>query len=312
LGSKCLVMQTTGNNLGLSRTQTFGGDLRENVSGCHPDFQSFILFFLYVCSLVSLLWLVYIVRPLYYYSSVLKSTLFSPNSFPQSSLSIPDLCCPSEIKTFRCYKGTAYKLRPSPFGIYLWSLESVILLPEPNSLTRKNIPWNFNESCKLAFLTLKQAFISALVLTHYKPGCLLVIETNASDYALAAILSQVESNREIHPVTYLSRTFLDTKLNYNTHDKELMAIYEAFKAWRHFFEGTEVPIDIVMDYKNLGYFCTTRILYRRQAWWSTFLSGFDMVVIFRPGHLGTKPDALTCWPDLYPKGEGKPYGTVNP
>jgi Reverse transcriptase (RNA-dependent DNA polymerase) len=35
-------------------------------------------------------------------------------------------------------------------------------------LTRKNIPWNFDESCKLAFLTLKQAFISALVLTHYK------------------------------------------------------------------------------------------------------------------------------------------------
>jgi RNase H-like domain found in reverse transcriptase len=61
-------------------------------------------------------------------------------------------------------------------------------------LTQKNIPWNFDESCKLAFLTLKQAFISTLVLTHYKPGCLLVIETDASDYTLAAILSQVESN----------------------------------------------------------------------------------------------------------------------
>jgi RNase H-like domain found in reverse transcriptase len=97
-------------------------------------------------------------------------------------------------------------------------------------LTRKNIPWNFDESCKLAFLTLKQAFISAPVLTHYKPGCLLVIETDASNYALAAILSQVESNGEIHPITYLSRTFSDTKLNYDMHDKELMAIYEAFKA----------------------------------------------------------------------------------
>jgi hypothetical protein len=48
LGSKCLVMQTMGNYLGLSRTQTFRGDLREDVSGCHPDFQSFILFPLYV------------------------------------------------------------------------------------------------------------------------------------------------------------------------------------------------------------------------------------------------------------------------
>jgi RNase H-like domain found in reverse transcriptase len=145
-------------------------------------------------------------------------------------------------------------------------------------LTRKNIPWNFDESCKLAFLTLKQAFISAPVLTHYKPSCLLVIETDASNYALAAILSQVESNREIHLVTYLSWTFSDTELNYDTHDKELMAIYEAFKAWRHYLEGTEVPINVVTDHKNLEYSCTTRILSRRQARWSTFLSGFKWLL----------------------------------
>jgi hypothetical protein len=136
LGSKCLVMQTTGNYLRQSRTQTFRGNLREDVSGCHPDFQSFILSFLYVYSSVSLLWLVYMVKPLYYYSSVLKSISFSPNSFPQSFLSVPNLCCPSEIRTFRCYEGTAYKLRPSPFRICLQSLEFIILLPEPNSILK--------------------------------------------------------------------------------------------------------------------------------------------------------------------------------
>jgi hypothetical protein len=133
LRSKCLVTQTTSNYLGLSRAWTFGGDPREDVSGCHPDFQSFILLSLYVYSLVLLSWLVYIIKPLYYYSSVLKSTSFSPDSFPQSSLSIPDLCCPSEIRTFRCYEGTVHKLRPSPFRICLQSPESVILLSEPNS-----------------------------------------------------------------------------------------------------------------------------------------------------------------------------------
>jgi hypothetical protein len=120
----------------LSRTQIFRGDLGEDVSGCHPDFQSFILFFFYVYSLVSLLWLVYIVKPLYYFSSVLKSTLFTPNFFPQSFLSIPDLYCPSEIRTFRCYEGTAHKLRPSPFRTHLRSPESVILLSEPNSISK--------------------------------------------------------------------------------------------------------------------------------------------------------------------------------
>jgi hypothetical protein len=120
----------------LSRTRTFGGDLGEDVSGCHPDFQSLILFSFYVYSLVSLLWLVYIVKSLYYFSSVLKSTSFTPNSFPQSSPQIPDLYCPSEIRTFRCYEGTAHKLRPSPFGTHLQSPESIILLSELNSILK--------------------------------------------------------------------------------------------------------------------------------------------------------------------------------
>jgi RNase H-like domain found in reverse transcriptase len=58
----------------------------------------------------------------------------------------------------------------------------------------------------------------------------LVIETDALDYALAAILSQVEPNGEIHSVTYLSQTFSEIELNHDTHDKELMAIYKEFKA----------------------------------------------------------------------------------
>jgi hypothetical protein len=120
----------------LSRTRIFGGNHREDVSGCHLDLQSFILFPLYVNLLVSLLWLVYIVKSLYYFSSVLKATSFTPNSSPQSFLLIPDLFSPSEIRTFRCYKGTAHKLRPSPFGTHLQSLEFVILLPEPNSISK--------------------------------------------------------------------------------------------------------------------------------------------------------------------------------
>jgi RNase H-like domain found in reverse transcriptase len=131
---------------------------------------------------------------------------------------------PRKVKDIQSFSGFANFYRQ-----YIHNCSDIIV--PLTWLTRKNIPWNSDESCKLAFLTLKQAFISAPILTHYKPGCPLVIKTDVSDYELAAILSQVESNGEIHPVTYLSRTFLDTKLNYDTHDKELMAIYEAFKAW---------------------------------------------------------------------------------
>jgi RNase H-like domain found in reverse transcriptase len=138
---------------------------------------------------------------------------------------------PQKVKDIQSFLGFANLYRQ-----YIHNYSDIVVLL--THLTQRNKPWNFDESCKLAFLTLKQAFISALVLTHYKPSCLLIIESDTLNYALTAILSQVKPNREIHSVTYLSRTFLDTELNYDTHDKELMAIYEAFKVWQHYLEGT--------------------------------------------------------------------------
>jgi len=57
------------------------------------------------------------------------------------------------------------------------------------------------------------------------------VETDASDYALAAILSIVNEDNEVHLVAFHSHTFTMVELNYNTHDKELLAIFEAFKIW---------------------------------------------------------------------------------
>jgi len=57
------------------------------------------------------------------------------------------------------------------------------------------------------------------------------METNASDYALTAIFSIMTKDNEIHPVAFHSRTFSAPELNYNVHNKELLAIFEAFKMW---------------------------------------------------------------------------------
>ena len=138
------------------------------------------------------------------------------------------------------------------------------------------------------------------------------METDASNYALAAILSIQEPNGELHPITFLSWTFTPAELNYDVHDKELLAIYEAFKSWHHYLEGSTFPIDMITDHKNLEYFSTTKLLSRQQAHWSEYLFAFNLVIRFRPGRLRTKPDALTRRPDLYLKGGGKHYGNVNP
>ena len=92
------------------------------------------------------------------------------------------------------------------------------------------------------------------------------METDALDYTLTAILSIVNKENKVHPVVFHSHTFTMVELNYDTHDKKLLAIFEAFKIWQHYLEGPAYPINIVMDYKNLQYFSTTKVLTWRQVW----------------------------------------------
>ena len=132
-------------------------------------------------------------------------------------------------------------------------------------LTRKNTPWNFDDKCRVAFNTLKQAFISAPILTYWVPDAQLVVETNASDYTLAAILSIMTNNNEIHSIAFHSQTFSTPELNYDIHNKELLAIFKAFKIWWHYLEGSTSLVNVVMDHKNLEYFLTTKVLICQQA-----------------------------------------------
>jgi len=138
------------------------------------------------------------------------------------------------------------------------------------------------------------------------------VETDASDYAVAGILSITCADREIRPVAYYSRTLTAPELNYDTHDKELLAIFKAFRNWHHYLKGSTSPIDIVTDHKNLEYFSTSKVLSRRQAPWSEFLSQFNLVIRFHAGKLGVKPDALTRRWDVYPKEGDSGYARVNP
>ena len=129
-------------------------------------------------------------------------------------------------------------------------------------LTHKGIPWNFTDAARKSFQALKSTFTSAPVLTNWVPDKPIIVETDASDYALGAILSIQTDSGEIHPMAFHSRTFSALELNYDTHDKELLAIFEAFHVWQHFLEGSSTPIDMVTDHKNLEYFSTTKVLTR--------------------------------------------------
>src|SRR6266481_2001892 len=114
--------------------------------------------------------------------------------------------------------------------IYGYSLIAVPL----TQLTKKGIAWDWSDECRTAFNTLKKAFMMAPVLMHWIPDTPIMIETDASDYTLAAMLSIQTSDSDFHPVAFLSKTFDKVEKNYDVHDKELTAINAAFKHWHHY------------------------------------------------------------------------------
>ena len=212
---------------------------------------------------------------------------------------------PRKVKDIQSFLGFANFYRRFIFNY------SDITVPL-TQLTQKNAPWNFSEECRHSFNALKHAFTTAPILTHFIPDTPITVETDASDYAVAGILSITCADGELHPVTFYSRTLTAPELNYDTHDKELLAIFEAFRTWRHYLEGSVTPVDVVMDHKNLEYFSTSKVLTHRQARWSEFLSSCNLVIRFCPRKLGAKPDALTRRWDVYPKEGDSGYAQVNP
>jgi len=153
--------------------------------------------------------------------------ILSPSGLTMSNNNvkiIQDWPEPKKVKNIQFFLGFT--------NFYCWFIfnYSNIVIPLIY-LTQKDIPWKFDSSCCEAFNSLKKAFISAPILTHWIPNAQLIMETDTLDYALTAILSIINKDNEVHLVAFYFCTFTVVKLNYDTHDKELLAIFEAFKIW---------------------------------------------------------------------------------
>lgn len=169
------------------------------------------------------------------------------------------------------------------------------------ALTKKGTPFAWSSSCQLAFDQLKKAFTEAPVLKPFDWNREVIVETDASDYVSAGVLSQPDDDGIIHPVAFFSKKHSATECNYEIYDKELLAIVRCFEEWRPELEGASSPIKVITDHRNLEYFMTTKLLNRRQARWSEFLSRFNFKIVYRPGKQGIKPDALTRRSEDLPK-----------
>lgn len=151
--------------------------------------------------------------------------------------------------------------------------------------TRKDAPTPFalSDDARNAFNKLKRIFTSAPVLRHFDPSLPVTLITDASDFAISGIVHQPDPHNQLHPVAFYSRKLSPAEINYDVYNKEMLAIIESFREFRPWLIGTSTPVSVVSDHKNLEYFMSTRILNRRQARWSIFLSEFNFRLDYLPG-----------------------------
>jgi len=116
-----------------------------------------------------------------------------------------------------------------------------------------------------AFEELKRRFTTAPILAHFNPTRRIIIESDTSDFALGAVLSQRDEENCLHPVAFHSRKFQLAEINYEIYDKELLAVVDTFKHWRRYCEGAMHQIQVFSDHQNLEYFTTTKVLNQQQA-----------------------------------------------
>jgi hypothetical protein len=205
---------------------------------------------------------------------------------PAKVEAVKDWPVPQHLKDVQAFLGFANYYRRF---IFAYSKKVAPM----TALTRKDTPFVWSPDCQKAFEELKEAFTSAPILRHFDPDRPIVVETDASDFVSGGVLSQPDEEGVLHPVAYFSKKHSPAECNYEIYDKELLAIVRAFEEWRPHLESAPESIKVLTDHKNLEYFMTTKLLNRRQARWSEFLSRFDFVIVYRPGKQGGKPDALT-------------------
>jgi hypothetical protein len=93
-----------------------------------------------------------------------------------------------------------------------------------NDLTKKDKKFEWTTECQEAFDTMKKRFTEEPVLLMPDQSKPFQIKSDASKMATGAVLTQLDSNGDRHPVAFLSKTFSETERKYEIYDRELLGI----------------------------------------------------------------------------------------
>ncbi|GFV59542.1 retrovirus-related Pol polyprotein from transposon 17.6 [Trichonephila clavipes] len=146
-------------------------------------------------------------------------------------------------------------------------------------LSYKKVKWQWGVDQQNAFQTLKNSLTTPPVLKQADGTKPYIFRTDASNYALGAVLLQGDE----HPIEYASRLLTPAERNYSTIEREALAVVWALKKFRGYIEGTEITV--ASDHQPLKWLLYLKSPTGRLARWALEIQSFNLKVQYIPGVL---------------------------
>jgi transposase InsO family protein len=146
----------------------------------------------------------------------------------------------------------------------------------------------WDASCDDAFNALKTALTTAPVLRLPDLSKPVFINTDASSFAISAVFQQLH-NDELHPVLFWSRKLASAERNYDTREREMLAIITIAKLFRHYLDDAR----FFTDHDTLKRFQTQKQLTGRLARWMHIIQDLKLDIKHIKGSENRVADALS-------------------
>ena len=158
-------------------------------------------------------------------------------------------------------------------------------------MLRKDAIFKWGKDEQESFKKLKQGLVSYPVLKHPDFARQFIISTDASGFAMGAVLAQIDDNKTEYAVAYASRSLKGAELNYHITEQECLAVVWAIKQFRVYVYGTKFKV--ITDHAALAWLMNIVDPTARLARWSIYLQAYEFEIIHRKGIKHTNADTLS-------------------
>ena len=158
-------------------------------------------------------------------------------------------------------------------------------------LTKINVKFEWTNECQKSFELIRDALVSSPVLAVADANKSYVLHTDASDVAMGAILMQTDDEGNLHPIAYASKSFNTAQMNYDTTEREALAIVWALEHFNTYCEGHRYTL--LTDHQALSFIRTNKDTSKRITRWNVLLQRFQIDIFYQKGKDNHAADLLS-------------------